>query len=194
MRCNVGAASRPRWVASRSLLLQRIKSVVKGRGNHHPHQENLRLGRRSEEGRAYSVTKCTRTGVLLTDEPSVARTLIDTLFWMDAREKLVLGAFVIMPDHFHMVASLGKSPLEEIMRQIGSFTARKINEIWGKSGQLWQTGYYDRGIRRSDDIKQIFDYIHNNPVRKGFVMKPDEWPFSSLKPEHYRKIRWHLFV
>ena len=159
-----------------------------------PHQKNLRLGRRSEEGRAYSLTKCSQSGTTLTDEPSVAGTLIDTLFWMDAHGKLVLGAFVIMPDHFHMVASLGEISLEHVMRQIGSFTARRINQISGKSGRIWQTGYFDRGVRKSEDINEIFDYVHNNPVRRGFVTKPEDWPFSSLNPEHYRKIRWHLFV
>ena len=159
-----------------------------------PHQKNLRLGRRSEEGRAYSLTKCSQSGTSLTDEPSAATTVIDTLFWMDVHGKLVLGAFVIMPDHFHMVASLCEISLQDVMRQIGSFTARKIKEIWGKSGRIWQTGYYDRGIRKSEDIKEVFDYVHNNPVRRGLVTKPEEWPFSSLNPEYYRKIRWDAFT
>ena len=172
------------------------KDMVRDNKNLHirPHQNNLRLGRRSEEGRAYSLTKCAKSGMSLTDEPSVATTLIDTLFWMNDHGKLFLGAFVIMPDHFHMVASLGQINLQNIMRQIGSFAARRINEIWGKSGRIWQTGYCDRGIRKSEDIKEIFDYVHNNPVRRGFVTEPEDWPFSSLNPEYYRKIGWHLFV
>jgi REP element-mobilizing transposase RayT len=159
-----------------------------------PHQENLRLGRWSEEGRAYSLTKYAKPGVSLTSELSVATTLIDTLFWMNDHGKVVLGAFVIMPDHFHVVASLRQLALQDIMKQIGSFTARRINELWGKSGQIWQRGYHDRGIRKSEDIKELFDYVHNNPVRRSLVTRPEDWPFSSLNPEYYRKIRWHLFM
>jgi putative transposase len=159
-----------------------------------PHQKNLRLGRRSEESRAYSLTKCAQPGMSLTVEPSVAATLIDTLFWMNDHGRLVLGAFVIMPDHFHVVASLGHLGLKDVMKQIGSFTARKINQIFMKSGRIWQAGYYDRGIRKSEDIREIFDYVHNNPVRRGLVTKPEEWPFSSLNREYYSKISWDLFV
>jgi len=159
-----------------------------------PHQKNLRLGRRSEQGRAYSLTKCAEPGVSLIVEAQVARMLIDTLFWMNDHGRLVLGAFVIMPDHFHLVASIIEVSLQDIMRQIGSFSSRKINEICGKSGRIWQAGYYDRGIRRSEDIMEISDYVHNNPVRKGLVTKPDDWPYSSLSPQYYGRMRWDLFV
>ena len=114
---------------------------------------------------------------------------------MDSQRRLSLGAFVIMPDHYHVVIILSQGDsLSKIMKSLGSFTAREINRISGTSGQLWQRGYYERAIRKTENVKEVFDYIHNNPVRKGLVGHPEEWPHSSMNPRYYKMIRWHLFM
>ena len=160
-----------------------------------PHQSHLRKGRFPEEGRAYALTKSVSSGISLTEHPSVAKALIEALFWMERQNVFSLGAFVIMPDHYHAVIALtGTKSLSQIMRSIGSYTAREGNRIKGSSGQFWQRGYYDRAIRKTEDINDIFEYIHHNPVRRGLVQVAEEWPYSSLKPPYYSRIRWHLFL
>jgi putative transposase len=161
----------------------------------YPHQSNLRKGRFSETGRAYSLTKCTATGISLTDDPLIAKSLIDALFWMDSQDRFRLGAFVVMPDHHHVVIALNSGyTLPGIMKPLGSCTAREINRISGSSGGIWQEGYYDRGIRKMENILEIFEYIHHNPVRKGLVSRADEWPYSSLNRTYYERIRWEFFM
>ena len=131
----------------------------------------------------------------MTEHPSVAKALIEALFWMERQNDYSLGAFVIMTDHYHAVIALtGTKSLSQIMRSIGSHTAREGNRIKGSSGQFWQRGYYDRAIRKTEDINDIFEYIHHNPVRRGLVQVAEEWPYSSLALPYYRRIRWHLFL
>jgi hypothetical protein len=90
-----------------------------------PHQSHLRKGRFSEESRAYALTKSVSSGISLTEHPSVAKALIEALFWMERQNAFSLGAFVIMPDHYHAVIALtGTKSLSQIMRSIGSHTAR----------------------------------------------------------------------
>jgi REP element-mobilizing transposase RayT len=114
---------------------------------------------------------------------------------MERQNVYSLGAFVIMPDHYHAVISLaGTKSLSQIMRSLGSHTAREGNRIKGSSGQFWQRGYYDRAIRKTEDINDIFEYIHHNPVRLGLVQVADEWPYSSMAPPYNSRIRWHLFL
>jgi REP element-mobilizing transposase RayT len=159
------------------------------------HQSHLRKGRFSEEGRAYSLTKCASQGISLIQDPSVTKALIETLFWMGRQNVFSLGAFVVMPDHYHAVIVLaGTKSLTQIMRSIGSHTAREANRIMGSSGQFWQRGYYDRAIRKTEDINAIFEYIHHNPVRRGLVQIADEWPYSSIALPYRERIRWHLFL
>ena len=160
-----------------------------------PHQSQLRKGRFSEEGRAYALTKCVSPGISLTEDPSVAKALIEALFWTDRKNAFSLGSFVVMPDHYHAVIILaGSKSLSQIMRSIGSHTARGANRIIGSGGQFWQRGYYDRAIRKTEDINGIFEYIHHNPVRRGLVAVANEWPYSSIAPPYHKRIRWHLFL
>ena len=115
--------------------------------NNSPHQRNLRKGRFSERGRAYSLTKCVVPGITLTEDPFISKLLIDAFFWMDSQKRFSIGAFVIMPDHYHMVLILnGRNTLFGVMKSLGSYTSRKINQRSGTSGNIWQRGYYDRAI------------------------------------------------
>ena len=141
------------------------------------------------------MTKCSERGFSLVDNPSIAKQIINALFWMDSNERFTLGAFVIMPDHYHMVIILNESSsLDSVLKSLGSYTARNINRRFQKKGRLWQKGYYDRAIRKSDDIDGIFAYIHNNPVRKELTDTAETWPFSSLNKRYYKKINWELFT
>jgi putative transposase len=158
------------------------------------HQSNLRKGRFSASGRAYSVTKCAKPGITLTQDSLVAGALIDIFFWMDVHERISLGAFVVMPDHYHLVFKLKENGLADVMKSVGSYSAREIKESVDVQGSIWQKGYWDRGIRTEEDVREIFNYIHNNPVRKGLVERPEEWPFSSLNSAYYERIKWDLFL
>lgn len=160
-----------------------------------PKQRNLRKGRVSEPGRAYSITKCTNNGVNIVIDPVIPELIINCFFWMAKQKRFNLGAFIVMPDHYHLIIQIDEeADLSEIMKTIGSFTSREINRITGKKGQVWQKGYYDRAILRSEDIQTIIEYIHYNPVRKGLVNEAESWIYSSLNPIYYQRISWGDFA
>ena len=88
---------------------------------------------------------------------------------------ITLGPFVIMPDHIHAIiilddgrAGLGPAPtaLTEVVRQLKSFSARRINRLRNSSGcPLWQRGYYEHVIRSREDFRSCAEYIANNPAK-----------------------------
>ena len=48
--------------------------------------------------------------------------------------------------------------------------------------RFWQRGGgYDRNLRRASDISEKIRYIHENPVRRGIVERPEEYPLSSAR-------------
>ena len=49
--------------------------------------------------------------------------------------------------------------------------------LHGGGGPLWQDGYYERVLRRDEDIKEVARYIFENPVRAGLVQSPTEYPY-----------------
>jgi putative transposase len=95
--------------------------------------------------------------------------------WLDLPKHyphLGLGAFCIMPNHFHGIilindvekVGLRRQPISEIMRAFKSFTARRINAIRRTPGiPFWQRNYYEHIIRNEQDHALIRDYILSNP-------------------------------
>ncbi len=79
-----------------------------------------------------------------------------------------LDAFVIMPNHLHGIIVIGGAkpcPLSEIVRQLKTFSARRINKIRGMQGiPVWQRNYYEHVIRDESDLNSLREYIVNNPM------------------------------
>ena len=91
-------------------------------------------------------------------------------------------AHVILPDHFHWLFSLtGERSLSVSVNTVKSFSAREINRILRRHGGVWQRGFYDRAIRREENLKHVARYIVANPLRAGIVGSIGEYPFWDMK-------------
>jgi len=67
------------------------------------------------------------------------------------------------------------------MKSIKGFTAKKINEVLGCEGSIWQSGFYDYILAGEDMVLSRIRYIEENPVRKGLATNPREYKYSSAK-------------
>ncbi len=113
---------------------------------------------------------------------------------------MVLYAYVIMENHIHMV--IQADDVQEILSKFKSFTARQIIDYFKESNhkdilkllgffklqhkkdrdfQLCQEGIHPVQIDSLDKMKQKEEYIHNNPVKKGYVEEPVHWIYSSAR-------------
>jgi putative transposase len=98
-------------------------------------------------------------------------------------------AVVVLPDHLHVIWQL---PLEDYNYSLRwrliktRFTQELIkqNVLLGKNYRgeydLWQKRFWEHRLRDDNDVQQHMDYIHYNPVKHGYVMKPIDWQFSSI--------------
>ena len=102
-----------------------------------------------------------------------------------------------MEDHLHLIAS--SDHLSEEIGDVKSFTARRITDslkernaqhILGqlalrhkkdRSYQVWQEGSHPQLIQSEDMMRQKLEYIHHNPVRRGYVDDPTHWRYSSAR-------------
>jgi putative transposase len=89
----------------------------------------------------------------------------------------MVHAWVVMPDHFHVLADLRCGTLGTAMRMLKGRTARRINGVCGITGTLWQRGYHDHAIRVEEDLRSIARYVVANPVRAGLVRRLADYPF-----------------
>jgi len=102
-----------------------------------------------------------------------------------AKFGFALFAYVVMPDHIHLLLSTFESELPAIMRSWKSRVALAIAKAPRKPGPVWQKRYFDFILRRASDFSRKLVYIHQNPVTAGLAGCAEDWPWSSAA--HYIK-------
>lgn len=116
-------------------------------------------------------------------------------------------AYCLMPNHFHaVICTRGEEDLKEAFRikddqdlqgfqNLGGLLAYKIskqfsncfnsytkafNKRYGRKGSLFSPNIKRKEVQSDQYITQLILYIHNNPVKHGFVKDPWDWPYSSI--------------
>lgn len=92
-----------------------------------------------------------------------------------------LLAWVVMPNHVHVLVEILEMPLSLVVKNWKSYTAKEINRRLGRAGDVWQEDYFDRYMRDEAHLKKTVRYIENNPVKASLVKFAHEWPFSSAR-------------
>ena len=128
----------------------------------------------------YFVTASTWEKKGLLQSERMARLFIDILFNYQKQSKYYLHEFVVMPNHFHaLITPLSPVTLEKTIQFIkGGFSFRAKKEM-RLAGEIWQTSFYDHRVRDANEYARFRHYIHMNPVRRGLVPTPEEFPYSS---------------
>jgi REP element-mobilizing transposase RayT len=90
-----------------------------------------------------------------------------------------LHAFVVMPNHVHLLVTAGV-PLPILTKSLKGITAKRANEMLGSTGKpFWQEESYDRLVRQDKEFRTIKRYIEENPVRVGLAGQASEYRWSS---------------
>ena len=112
-------------------------------------------------------------------EPHIAAMVQNALLHFDG-QRYDLMAWVIMPNHVHTLFRVHEGyMLPGILHSWKSFTAHRIRKFHSYRKRFWQAEYFDRFIRNEKHFYAAMNYIHQNPVKAGLCMSPEEWLFSS---------------
>lgn len=88
------------------------------------------------------------------------------------RNNIEILAYVILPDHFHILIDIRGQDISNIMQKIKmSFGVKYRIKMDRKSGRIWQHRFWDHAIRNQSDLNNHIDYIHYNPVKHGLAKK-----------------------
>lgn len=132
------------------------------------------------ETQFYFVTTNIKERSQIFTHPDTAQTVINSIYFLRAKGYLKLHAFVIMPDHLHLIISIpSNKKLPQIMHSLKSFSSKQINKLTGRTGKVWQDGYYAYGIRGPKDMKVKIRYLLENPIRKGLTEDITAYSYSS---------------
>jgi len=112
-------------------------------------------------------------------DPRLAQLVVAALKNSQTQGLCILHAFVVMPNHVHVLLEPG-AELKEITRAVKRESARAANAILGRTGKpFWQDESFDHWIRNSAQLERVRTYIEQNPVSAGLVKRPCDWPWSS---------------
>lgn len=136
----------------------------------------------------------------LFSRPPLVDMLFDSWRFLQNRGRLTLYAYVVMENHVHLVA--GAPDLGKEIGDFKSFTARQMIDRLKEGNadhilqqlavhkaafkkdrqyQLWQEGSHPQLIQDEAMMRQKVEYIHNNPVKRGYVDDPVHWRYSSAR-------------
>ena len=126
--------------------------------------------------------------------------IFESLKYLQTTDNLQIYAYVILENHLHLIASsddIGKS-----MARFKSFTAIEILKYLQKESaktildqlafykkahkktatyQLWQEGIAPKLIQSDKMMCERINYIHNNPIKRGYVDEAKHWRYSSAR-------------
>lgn len=132
--------------------------------------------------------------------PPIVQILLDSLCFLQQQQRLTVYAYVIMETHLHLIASA--DDLSKEMANFRSYTARQIIDFFkarhaqhilnqlnyyklrhktDRDYQLWQEGIHPELIQGEAMMRQKIEYIHYNPVKRGYIDDPTHWRYSSAR-------------
>ena len=92
-----------------------------------------------------------------------------------------MQAWVLMPNHVHVVVDIWDVPLASLINQWKGRSAREANRLLGRRGQFWQQDYFDTLIRDAGHLTRAVRYTDQNPVKAFLAKSAREWQWSSAR-------------
>jgi len=97
------------------------------------------------------------------------------------RHQYALRAWVIMPNHIHIVLDVWQTPLSKLIKQWKGATAVAANRLLGRSGKFWQEDYWDTLIKDEKHLSKSISYVENNPTKAKLILNPKGWVWGSAR-------------
>ena len=125
--------------------------------------------------------------------------ILDSLRFL-IEEGLKVHAYVILENHLHLVVQ--SDQLGKDLARLKSYTAKQLIAYLVKHNvktildqlafykkahkddrayQFWQEGVHPEIIQSEDMMRQKIEYIHQNPVKRGYVDQAEHWRYSSAR-------------
>ncbi|RJQ78923.1 MAG: transposase, partial [Desulfobacteraceae bacterium] len=136
------------------------------------------------KGGVYFFTVVTHDRKKILTQPSAIERLRQSFRHVMQTRPFVLEAIAVLPDHLHCIWHMPEDDADFSTRWM--LIKRHFSIHFGSSGnprrekQIWQRRFWEHCIRDEEDRQRHLDYIHYNPVKHGYAMRPADWEHSSF--------------
>src|ERR1035438_9036342 len=139
---------------------------------------NARPDKIVSSARTFFAATKTSQGLPLLQSERNATLMIDVLRSYVAAGKFRLHDFVVMPDHLHLLLTVGGGmTVERAMQFIKGGFSYRLKKECGYLGEVWQRGFSETRVEDRQSFMKHRDYIAANPVKAGLVDSPEEFPY-----------------
>jgi len=143
----------------------------------------LKPGRLISPPGTYFVTFSTWERRRLFVVESYIRLFLQTLYRHRREGRYEWHAFVVMPDHAHLLLTPANDvTIERAVQLIKGAYSHELGGIIGRKREIWQRGFTDHRIRSEMDYIHHRNYIHHKPVERHIVTDLCEYRYSSAFP------------
>ena len=131
----------------------------------------------SPAGAFFATTRTSQGRPLLQSERN-ATLMIDVRRSYVATGKFRLHDFVVMPDHLHLLMTVGSGmTIQKAMPFIKGGFSYRLKKECGYWGEVWQRGFSEARVERQRSFRQHREYIAENPVSAGLAGSPEGFPY-----------------
>ncbi|MFY3745080.1 transposase [Anaeromyxobacter sp. Red801] len=136
-------------------------------------------------GVSYLVTRrCFQRMFLLRPSPATNAIFLYVLAVAARRYGILVHAFCVMSNHFHLVVTDVDARLPEFEQYLNALVARAVNASLGRWESFWAPGSYSAVVLASpQDVVEKAAYVLTNPVKAGLVASAQAWPGLWSAPE-----------
>ena len=136
---------------------------------------------------------------IFTNQESV-KIIIDSLTHLKKSDNMTIYSYAILENHLHLIAS--SDDISKIMQKFKSYTAYELLKLLQKNSattllkqfafhkkahrtettyQIWEEGFHPELIQSEKMMMEKINYIHHNPVKRGYVDEARHWRYSSAR-------------
>ncbi|WP_198242994.1 REP-associated tyrosine transposase [methane-oxidizing endosymbiont of Gigantopelta aegis] len=154
----------------------------------------------TEADRPHFLTNTIINWIPVFTRPATVQIILDSLAYLQKNEGVKIYGYVILENHLHWIA---QSPnLAKDVARFKAFTARQLvyclaeakqdkilqqfcfykkKHKSDRQHQVWEEGSHPQLLQTEEMLRQKLDYIHQNPVKRGYVDKIEHWRYSSAR-------------
>jgi len=133
-------------------------------------------------------------------QPETVQIIFESWKYLQQNANFKLYGYVILENHLHLIAQ--SDNIQKDIQCFKSYTARQIIDLLKKKKinlilqqlafykkehklqsdyQFWQEGSHPQVVEVEDVLRQKLEYMHYNPVKRGYIDKPEHWRYSSAR-------------
>ncbi|MCX6600922.1 MAG: transposase [bacterium] len=134
-------------------------------------------------GSIHFVTTTTRVRGMWFVEPNLCTRILEMLEWYRAKHDLQCLGYVLMPDHLHVLLHQSEAGafVSRLMAGFKRETSKQARPHGYPTANLWKDRFDDVPVPGNDAVVTKLVYVHGNPVRRGLVQEPLDYPWSSAR-------------